>query len=77
MPAVVLVTGERPVTLHMTSEPVTLFPGVPLEVPRGYRDVLVRRDLTAPHVIEDVPDAPTPKPSDGPAPKPARARSKK
>ena len=63
MPLVVLLSGSKPVTLCLTSEPVTLEVGVPLEVPQGYRDVLTNRAYTAPHVIADYTEPPAVEPA--------------
>ncbi len=63
MASLVLKSGTPgvPVTLHLTSEPVTFpGPGVPIEVPDGYVGVLTNPTLTAPHAIDLVELAPEP-----------------
>lgn len=83
MPRVLLVSGTQPVTLHLTTYPVTLVPGVPLEVPEGYRATLTRQDLTAPHLIVDAPHDPVEgsglvlEPSAPPSPPKRRVRQPK
>lgn len=51
--ALVMLQGgpDETATLHLTSEPVTLVKGEPVEVPDGYVSVLTDRNLTSPHVI--------------------------
>jgi hypothetical protein len=64
MASLVLKSGTPgvPVTLHLTSEPVTFpGPGVAVEVPDGYVAVLTNPALTAPHAIDLA--APTPAPA--------------
>lgn len=70
---------KQAVTLCLTSEPVTFYQGVPLEVPDGYVPTLLNRDLTqctitvyapglAPNVAEPLLDPEAGIPVDGPAP---------
>lgn len=63
MASLVLKSGTPgvPVTLHLTSEPVTFpGPGVAVEVPDGYVAVLTNPALTTPHAIGLVEPAPEP-----------------